>query len=280
MKLIFSVILILSAPTAFANECGQGVIEGMKYGYCIEPATGGNPDILYYLHGGGGDETNWQKGFADDFKQEWSKGRAGTPAVITFSFGPSWLLGDVKTEEHPALLPLVHDKLMPVLEAKVGGLRGRRFVMGPSMGGYNSAELGLRYPQSFAVVLPLCPGMMTLTLSSTPADIDAFLKANSPKIRRSLVEGLLNWVKHDFVTQENWDRHDPLLLAEKALPAGPRVYVHSTYDDDYGFYPAAQKFVATLKARGVKVKDTFLPEGSHCSHLGEEAVSEMVEFMK
>jgi pimeloyl-ACP methyl ester carboxylesterase len=280
MKFLISLIVVLLSSHAYAETCGKDVIEGESYGYCIEPATGGNPDVLYYLHGGGGDETHWAKGFGEDFKQVWSKGQTGSPAVITFSFGPSWLLGDVKTPRNQALLPLVHDKLLPLLESKMGGLRGRRFVMGPSMGGFNSAELGLRYPQSFAAVLPLCPGMMTLTLSSTPAEVDAFLKENSPNVRRNSVEGLLNWVRHDFVTQQNWDRHDPLLLASKATSDGPRFYVHSTYDDEYGFYPAAQKFVAILKARGVRTNSSFPGEGGHCTHIDENAVAEMVDVMK
>jgi pimeloyl-ACP methyl ester carboxylesterase len=285
MTIFVSLVLLLAAPSFAAasgpsDACGKEKIEGVEYGYCLRAATKGNPDVLYYLHGGGSDEFQWQKGLGKEFKQEWSNRRTGSPAVITFSFGPSWLLGDVNTPGHPALLPLVREKLMPLLEAKLGGVRGRRFVMGPSMGGYNSAELGLRHPELFAAILPLCPGMLTLTLSSSPTDIDAFLVANSPKIQRTLVERMLAWVKHDFLTQENWDRHDPLLLAAKATPQGPRVYVHSTFDDDYGFYPAAQKFAELLKARGVPTKATFHSEGRHCSKLDEAAVAEMVEVMK
>lgn len=285
MKLFFILIFSVIACTAQsaqppASTCGTDSVDGLNYAYCVEPASGANPDALIYLHGAGGSEKSWSNEFSDLFKQEWSKTETGSPAVITLSFGTRWLLGDVETKFQKALLPIVHDKVIPALETKLGGIRGRRFVMGPSMGGYNSAELGLRYPRSFAAVFPLCPGMLTLTMSSTSTEIDDFLKQNSPKVQRRSIEGLLNWIKAVFVTQAQWDRHDPLLLAENATADGPRFYVHSTYDDVYGFYPAAQKFVTTLKARGVTAKGTFLNQGEHCSGLDESAVAEMVDFMK
>ena len=249
--------------------CGSAKAQTVEYKYCLRRSATANSDVIFYLHGGGGDEKQFfrENGFVELFKASFKANGKSMPGVITLSFGPSWLLGDVATPQHPALLPLVANEILPALETKVRIGTGRLFVMGPSMGGYNSALLALRLKDKFAKALPLCPGMLPIPFDATKNQVDAYLKANSPKIIRKALENVLNWVRHDFGTAQVWSRHNPIELAATAASVRTQFYVSSTYDDDYGFYEGAKTFAEKLKTKGFEVEHSFDLTGRHCEEI-------------
>lgn len=280
VRLFFILFVIAIGWNAGAEDCGTDQTGGVEYKYCVHKSGQKDADVILYLHGGGGNEKQWfaPGGFGDQFKKAYADLKRPMPSIISFSFGPSWLLGDVDTPRHPALLPIVTSKILPRLEAQVDRGHGRLFVLGASMGGYNSSLLALRLENKFAKALPLCPGMVPLPFAASESEVDTYLKENSPKIIRRSLEGVLNWVKHDFKTAEAWSRHDPLELAN-VLPVGKTgFFISSTYDDDYGFYAGAKTFADRLKARGYDVETSFDFEGRHCQEI-DSNIPTMARFL-
>lgn len=267
IKNLLLILLCLFASHARAevkSDCGQSTAGQVPYSWCIyQDSAGQSGDILYYMHGGGGSEKSWESK-AEKFNQSFRALGVPAPKVISFSFGENWLLGDVATSEHPALLPLVMNSVFPALEEKAGGLIGRRLVMGISMGGYNAAELALRAPGLFAKAAPLCAGMLPLSFDATEADVKAFLAKSSPKVDPSYLNAMLEWVRSDFGDAAVWARHDPLALARKAYASAPSFYVTANWDDLFGFYLGSKAFVEILRSRGASVEWHPVKKGGHC----------------
>jgi enterochelin esterase-like enzyme len=144
------------AFTPASQQCGT---DGPLH-YCIyRDRRGSNGDVLYHMHGRNLDERIWNDDtyFTAMLQHEWQQGQALPPTVVTLSYGPSWLLTPRGRKADSGLLNDLMARL-PVIEARVGRPR-RRLLMGESMGGLNVLIAGLSYPDRFARVAALCPGV-------------------------------------------------------------------------------------------------------------------------
>lgn len=260
-------LFLASFSTKAATLCESETFWGVNVGWCVskDPASR-NPDFLYVLHGGGGNEHAWEgSGTKRALELVWKKSGADQPTVIAFSFGPQWLLGDFATQQHPAYLPLVVNQVIPVLEKKLGGLRGRRFLMGHSMGGYNGAELSLRFPNLFFRVALLCPGISTVNPFASAKELEDYLAKQPATTNRSYVIGVAKWVQSEFKNPAIWGRHDPLRLSTLTPRSGTSYLLSCTKDDEFGFFEGAEIFARNLNSRGIKAEWIPVEKGGHCA---------------
>ncbi len=101
---------------------------GFEYKWCVDLPTDGNSDVLYYLHGGGGDENSWTSAVDNlAITSEWNL------------FGANWLLTWIAKKNEPAL------------ESKLGITVGRRMLKGESTGRFNASMLWLKRPDLLLV---------------------------------------------------------------------------------------------------------------------------------
>jgi len=135
MKFISYFLILL---TGFALHAGDFTSSCAKFpepltgGYCIYTPTGTHSrDILYYFHGLGGQETYWgdDNYYTSQVRSEWAKNHERVPTVISVSFGPVWLLAEKNGSPYSGLLNAFTEKVMPMLEAQLGGLHGRRLIV-------------------------------------------------------------------------------------------------------------------------------------------------------
>jgi len=91
-------------------------------------------------------------------RSEWAKNHERVPTVISVSFGPVWLLAEKNGSPYSGLLNAFTEKVMPMLEAQLGGLHGRRLIVGESMGGFNTLQVALK-TRLFAKAAALCAPM-------------------------------------------------------------------------------------------------------------------------
>lgn len=274
MKFLVLVLLAFNLSAAYA-ECGKDTISGVEYGWCVYPGEG--DDVLYYFHGGGGNEDQWSKaGYESDFQKTWSKLGYKSPTVLAFSFGPSWILTDLPGDES---LQMVVNQIMPKLEKKIGGVKGVRMAMGPSMGGYNSAEVAMRYPEKFKRAAHLCPGLGYVGVSpfDSQVAIEKFIAEQPATAKPDNVREILGWVAREFKTPENWERHDPQVLAKKLTNKDISFYISCTKDDEYSFFDGA-KNVAEILSKKNYVKWVPIESGGHC-HETDETMAQMAEFL-
>lgn len=276
LRLLFAVLFLFNLEIHAKQTCGSETRRGQAYTWCI--TQGQSKDFLYYMHGGGGSEKSWDpRGYAGFLNERWAKMKFNRPTVIVVSFGTTWLLSDMQTKQHPSLLNLFVEEIMPSLEAKVPGKHGLRLLMGNSMGGYNGAELALRYPKLWSRVALLCPGVYVTNPFQTDEEIEAYLAKQPPTTQRDYVRGVVGWVREEFETQENWDRHDPMHLAEIAADAKATYHLSCTKDDQYGFYDGAKRF-AEVMALKTKASFVSMEKGGHCA-LDEAAEDALAKFL-
>jgi len=265
IKIVLLVLSLALVDSSFAlgHQCGADKIDGVEYKWCIDQAPESR-EVLYYLHGAGRNEAAWSQ--SDDtalIQRQWLARKAQPPTVITVTFGPLWMLTEAARAKSPALYPLFVKKIMPRLEAKIGGVQGRRLLKSESMGGFNASQLVLKNPELFSRVVLSCPAIASLSPYASQAEIDAFLDRNKEFIDRNLVWQLLEWARLEFPSEADWRRHSPLLLAEGVGRDFPAIYLSCGDRDQFGFFEGVAKFADTLKHRGAAVTWESLP-GGHC----------------
>lgn len=265
MKFIFSVLFILLSINAYSQDstCGKGKHLNVKYEWCIYPTDRSkNADILYFMHGMWSSEKSWKvNGENKDIRAEWARLKYTAPTVIGVTFGREWLLSEV--EGSRKLYTIFTEKIMPELEAKVGGLKtGNRQIMGRSMGGFNSSQLVMKNAHMFTKIGLFCPAIPTIGPFSTDAEVADYIKRTGAK--KSKVNRVLEWIREEFPTPQDWSNHNPLELASRSFnPNFPSLFVSCGREDEYGFFEGSQVISDLAKHRGVKMQ--FVPvKGDHC----------------
>lgn len=243
--------------------CGSEQAAGVNFRFCYRNLeTTNNHDIIYFFHGLGGSEESWFTQYPGTLIiQKWWKFWGYRPRIVTVSFGPQWVLVD---NERRPLLPLLVKRIMPLLESKIGGLKsGQRHLIGQSMGGYNAAEVALKYPGTFSRVALLCPAITTIGPYSRKTEIDKYVGRTGAN--PSLVERMLRISRSNFVDQTDWERHDPLLLLKKyPSQQKSKFYVTIGVSDGYGFQEGSEEFYFLGKTRAFIAQWAPVP-GGHCN---------------
>lgn len=231
--------------------------------YCINrDRRGTNGDVLYHLHGRNLDERIWN----DDtyltamIQAQWQQAGALPPTVVTLSYGPTWLLTPRGEKAESGLLDDLMARL-PAIEARTGSPR-RRLLMGESMGGLNVLIAGLSYPDRFAKIAALCPGVYTLSPFSDWETLKAGLKRTGadPRI------GFGVWVlaRRYVASEAEWRRISPLALIGRADARYPALYLSNGLYDAYGNFEGTQQLATVAQNRGIKTEWHPL-YGGHCA---------------
>lgn len=270
-KLGFIALVLIPASWAQASlehRCGAGLAQGVEYRWCIDSDNkSGNPDVLYYFHGAGRNEQSWTtEKDNQDIQQEWKNRSVAPPTVITVSFGKGWLFADRNQTGGLGLYTIFVNTIMPTLEAKIGGVQGRRMVKGESMGGFNASQLLLKSSHLFDRIALLCPAIPTVGPFAPPWELAAFLGRNRGFVKPELVIGLQLWTMFEYQSPVIWENHNPLNLVRRMTANAPRLFVTCGDRDEFGFFEGTQNFVRIAKERGVRVNWQPMKGGGHCVH--------------
>ena len=261
-----------AADTDFTSKCVEfGTIPG---GYCIHtPSHTRSKNILYYFHGLGGSESTWQEKwyYTSQIRNEWNKMHAEWPTVVSISFGPTWLLAEKNASPYSGLYDVITKQVIPQIEAQLNSKRGRRILMGESMGGFNTAQLALKW-NFFSRAAILCAPMSQVSPFSTPEEIQKYVETTSAwqYYKDHNVEELLSSVKEAvqlsraiFPTPTDWSSGDPVALA--AHPTNkPELYVTDGYYDRFASFEATEVFNENLRKNRVPLEWHPL-WGGHCT---------------
>jgi pimeloyl-ACP methyl ester carboxylesterase len=264
---LFMAFLSLGAQAASPGDhvCGSETIQSVPFNWCIDygdPSL--NSDFVYYMHSLGGSEENWAAEPQGNLvRDEWKRLGVASPTVISVSFGAAWLLTEVAQPSRPALYGIfVHD-IMPLMESKLPAQRGRRLLVGISMGGFNSAQLLTKNGELFDRVAMVCPAIAVVSPHADQAEIDAFVERHKDYINPDLVKGMLKWGRREFLTEQDWLDHSPVLLASRLTPKSPVLQISCGDRDEFGFNEGAQAFAQKAMAMGVNTTWELIP-GGHC----------------
>jgi hypothetical protein len=257
----------LTAPqgaqtAAFTPALEECATDGpMKY--CIYRARGGtNGDIVYHLHARNLDERVWNDAtyYTGLLQAQWQAKGIRPPTVVTLSYGGSWLLSRKGAAPDSGLLDDMMARI-PVIEQKLGQPR-RRILLGESMGGLNVLVAGLSYPDRFARIAALCPGVYKVSPFAPISDIRAGLARTGadPKIAFGI------WVlaRRYYSDDSAWRSTSPLTLIERAGPQSPALYLSNGLYDAFGNFEGTQALAERARARGVSTEWHPL-YGGHCA---------------
>ena len=234
--------------------------------YCVTTTAGSsNRTILYFLHGHGHDAENW--GRSSDYKkgirQDWKKAGFQAPVVVSISFGGFWLLIEKNQSSVSGLLEFFKSDIMPTVERDLAVGTPRRLLMGESMGGFNAAQVVMKYPGDFARAALTCPAVADLSPYPTKEALAAYKSA--PGVNPLKVGIMLHLARKAYKTEAEFRASDPFTIGKTLLgPATPPLLISSGDRDQYGLYKSDEKFAALARAQGVDVTYTPL-HGGHCS---------------
>jgi len=186
------------------------------------------------------------------------------PTVIAVSFGQAWLFSEWNRQGGPGLYTAFINTIMPALEAKIGGVHGRRMIKGESMGGFNGSQLLSKNSELFDRVALACPAIPVVGPFTPPWETTAFMLRNQGLVKPELVLGFQVWTLFDFPEPGLWENHNPLHLVRRLTLDSPRLYISCGHRDEFGFFEGAESFARAAKERGVRVIWQPMPDG-HCS---------------
>ena len=194
------------------------------------------------------------------------------PTVVSFSFGNEWLLASKNTSPVSGLFEFVIGEMIPSIEASLGGLRGRRLIMGESMGGINSLQLSLR-TLLFRKAAVLCAPMGEISPFSTPEQVRSYAETTAAwqyykgqeKVVLDGISSLQEFGRAFFPTFADWELADPMVLARRSSGrVAPQFYLAAGFHDQFAIYEGNEVFAEILAAQGVPVE--WRPQwGGHCA---------------
>lgn len=231
--------------------------------YCLyRDPKGTNGDIVYHLPGRNLDERIWNDDtyYTALVQSEWQRTGALPPSVVEVSYGPTWLLVPKGKPEDSGLLEDFMARL-PKIEAAVGKPR-RRLLLGESMGGLNVLVAGLSFPERFAKVAALCPGVYSTSPFASVKSMRAAMERTGANPRVGF--GIWMMARRYYADDAEWRRSAPLTLIERAGPDHPALYLSNGLYDAYGNFEGTQRLAQRATRRGVRTEWHPL-YGGHCA---------------
>jgi pimeloyl-ACP methyl ester carboxylesterase len=244
------------------------------FGYCIHKIKDSkSTDVLYYLHGAGSSEYEWQSLAA--LPKIYAAWGANAPAVISVSYGATWMLAEKNNSGYSGLFEHFTQNAMPWMEKYLGFTPTRRMIAGLSMGGFNASQLYLKKPGLFARAAFLCPAITSVSPYASSADIEAYVERTGASW--AYVNRAMYLSQTYYPTSADWDKAAPVALASQVVTADSApVFVSVGAQDQYGFQEGAKAFYDAIVAKGASAQWSLV-QGGHCSFDVDAAVAFMTK---
>ena len=203
--------------------CGEAAAsESLNFSYCYwHNPESSNKDIVYVLHGLGGNEMFWfASGLHSGFLQSLDIFRRNHPRVVSVSLGADWVLNDL-SRGRGLFKPFV-EELIPYVESNiVGDEVASRSAIGFSMGGGNVGQLALRAPKMFENIAMICPAVFDIAIYGSDErkqrEIAKYIERTGAAPEK--VQGIA-WLQGKyFPSYWDWRRNNPIRQAKKRLRA-------------------------------------------------------------
>ncbi len=258
--------LTQAAVPGLEIQCGFEQSSGFHYGYCIHEMKGSvSKDVLFYFHGIGGSEYDWQK--SDLLQKTYASWGIVAPAVISISYGSLWLLASQNTSRYSGLYEHFLKQALPKLEEKLKVHPQHRLLMGLSMGGFNASQIYLKNPELFSKIIFACPAISSLSPFADEVKVEAYVDRTHASLFNVEQANLLTRVY--FPNVNSWSKADPLVIANQVITSQfPSIYVSCGESDEYGFFEGAKLLTDAAVKHGAHAILKLVP-GKHCSYDAE-----------
>jgi S-formylglutathione hydrolase FrmB len=280
----------------------KNVVIYLPRGYDAQPAK--HWPVFYYLHGLGGNETNWVKNGALDTAAD----QLGLAAIVVMPDGddgfyidsPSKVdydqcmkdgIGLFMAARQPHDATCVHARSYETYIAKdlVGWVdahyrtiprRDGRAIAGLSMGGFGAMELALRHPDEFAAAASHSGAIAMLYRGPRPfAPGKTELLTNMSDFGGA-VGPIGTWIRGLFGADiATWKAHDVVELAGKLAPGKVALYFDCGTEDDFALQDNLQYVHEALTAKHIE-HEYFLGPGKHDFAFWTARVPKSLAFLR
>jgi pimeloyl-ACP methyl ester carboxylesterase len=250
--------------SSLVTKCGSNST-AVPWKYCVTKThEGDDTQIIYYLHGGGGNQKSWidPQSYSAQIRKIWKSTGFKAPTVVTISFGTYWLLVNQNGQPQSGLYDFFIKEVIPHVESNlVDKPPTERMLLGESMGGFNAAQLALKSGNLFKKAALLCP-MLYIPYPSE-SSIEKYVKLTGGQT--SAVKKIAGITNGLFPSEQSAMKEMPLTLAQQYLvKESPQFYISCGRQDEFGFFYGAEKFTDIAIKKGLT--PLWLPlQGKHCS---------------
>jgi pimeloyl-ACP methyl ester carboxylesterase len=244
--------------------------------YCIARTEGSqSKDVIFFLHGLNGSEISWGRGKLGRILASWKSKNEDAPTVVTVTFGKMWLLAEKNSRARSGLYEFYMNEFIPQMEKELGGIQGRRILMGESMGGFNASQILMKAPEKFDRAVLLCPAMMTVSPFAPRAEIGQYISRT--KANAFMAWGAVGMFQLYYPDDRTWQQVSPVVAGPERLDSRtPPVMVSVGRSDDYGFFEGSEVFSKYLAER--TSGSSWVPmDGDHCTWDPEKVSEFLVE---
>jgi S-formylglutathione hydrolase FrmB len=261
----------------------KDVVVYLPAGY--DPAANKRWPVFYYLHGLGGDETNWTK----LGKLEAAANDLGLGAIVVMPDGDNGFYTD-------SLTPVDYDKCMKdgtglfvpaadkaktcvrtpkyetyIVKDLVGWVdktyktiadKKGRGIAGLSMGGFGALELGIRHQDMFSAIVSHSGVTALMYKGPYPYAKGKVELLDDPTQWGKAIGPIGDWVRGIYGKDKaNWAAHDPAQLLDKIKP-GLALYLDCGTEDEFLLHNGAAYVHDLLVAKKIK-HEYFSGPGHH-----------------
>ena len=255
---MLNVLLVLFCFANAAQICG----ESSDYKWCARP--GRAVGVIYFLHGYGGNETEWDTPDHRRLEKIWGE---RTPTIVSISNGTLFFFSE------RSVARLVSE-VIPAIESKLNIRAMPRLLYGQSMGGFNAIEALMHAPTFFTRIAAACPALMPFAPQASDSELDAFIARHQPYVDERLVYKWRDKLQGFYPTAADWRRNDPFSIRAATTP----VFVYANGNDVFGFQEGAEKLRAHLVQVGEPVEFRLLPASAHCA-TDSETLRALADFL-
>jgi pimeloyl-ACP methyl ester carboxylesterase len=276
MTLLFSLFLYLASAQELEDtttqrlprnpfaQCGSEKTEKQKWSYCIYRYNNHSQKVVYYFHGLLGDERDWERRSEKEMLAYWKSTGQQSPIIVSISFGKSWFLAEKNSSSKSGLYEIFSQKILPQIQNQfLAIIPEQNILLGFSMGGFNASQLYFKMPHVFSRAALICGAMATVSPHASRKEVEQYIQRTNAQSWRVLVA--LGLSRTYFPTENDWQKHSPVALAQQYL--GPRsspLYVSNGLEDEFGFHEGNLAFVDLAAKNGADVLSDFYPQGGHC----------------
>jgi len=251
----------------------KSVIVYLPAGY---ETSGKRYPVFYYLHGLGGDETNWVEGGALDKTAD----ALGLEAIVVMPDGDDGFYVDSpKQVDYDACMKDGTGLFFPqrkkastcirasryetyMIEDVVGWVdrtyrtiatREGRAIAGLSMGGFGALQLAMRHPDKFAAAASHSGVDALLYGGPIPYAKGKVVLVTDAKTWGDGLGPFGTWIRGIFGTDlATWRSHDPAALVAKLSPSGPAIYLDCGTEDEFLLHHGMQYLHDLLLDKGIE----------------------------
>jgi pimeloyl-ACP methyl ester carboxylesterase len=206
--------------------------------------------MIIFLHGFNGTELDWvkDKGFGSLYYETLKANpELKSLPVVSISIGGIYVFEDGAPDPYNAdLEQMFFNDIIPYFQ-KMLSVNNKVYLIGHSLGGFNSLSLSLRHPDKISGIAVISPYVAPISPFTDEFD----KKGKELKMSDFQVKFLKTLLTGAYVTEKKWFEYNPFKLVESGK-SFPYISISDAKNDLPGFEWSIDNFNALLDEKSIR----------------------------